>query len=712
MCGLPDNYAEKVYAGVTGKIVGVRLGAPVESWTSEQIRSVYGEVDGYISDYHDFAADDDINGTFFAVRALGDYACSRDLTAEQIGRNLLNYAPYEHGYFWWGGYGTSTEHTAYLNLRHGILPPRSGSVEQNGAETAEQIGGQIFIEGWGLAAPCNPGLAAEFARKAASVTHGGNGVYGGMFIAACVSEAFRETDIRKIIRAGLGVIPEDCAYAGVVNAVLRYHDSNPGSNWRDALDYVQKNFGYDRYPGICHIIPNTAVIILSLLYGGGDFTRSVNIGTMCGWDTDCNVANIGTILGVKNGLEGIDLTKWRKPIHDFVACSSVMGSLNLTDIARISDYIADKGFRLAGQQPPEEFAKAFSTPHVFLHFEYPDSTHALRFEADKKAEHALINTEECAHSGNRCLKIVAKPAEPADVFRVFLKTYCTPSDFSDGRYEPAFSPVFYPGQTVSAYAMPSNASGCGISARVYADDRDGNEFHGEFVPLQQGVWTRLSFTVPGGKSCCLTRAGISFRSLGPHGNQVLAVFLDDFEITGDPDYTVDFFKEKTEVWPDCQREISQFTRLKGLWRLEEGCLNGSCSDFGEAYTGAADWTDYTLECTAIPLLGEHHRINFRVQGGMRSYAFGLAPEGKLALYKNENGAYRELVSAPFPWEAGKEYLLKVRVFGQNITADCGGTALSFEDLDRPYLNGCAGFSIEDGSRCRFRKLKVCGSPRD
>ena len=705
----PDNYAEKVYAGVTGKIVGVRLGAPVESWTSEQIRAVYGEVDGYLSDYNDFAADDDINGTFFAVRALGDYACSRDLTAEQIGWNLLNYAPYEHGYFWWGGYGTSTEHTAYLNLRHGILPPRSGSVEQNGAETAEQIGGQIFIEGWGLVAPSNPGLAAEFARKAASVTHGGNGVYGGMFVAACVSEAFCETDVRKIIQAGRGGIPGDCAYAGGVNAILRYYDSNPGSNWRDALAYVQKNFGYDRYPGICHIIPNTAVVVLALLYGGGDFTRSVNIGVMCGWDTDCNVANIGAVLGVKNGLEGIDLTNWRKPIHDFVACSSVMGSLNLTDIARISDYIADKGYRIAGKKPPRRFEKAFSVRNVFLHFEYPDSTHSLRFHADQKVEHTLINTGEYSHGGERSLKIAVKPVNPGGIYSIFLKTYCEPSDFSDGRYDPAFSPLFYPGQTMTAYVMPSEICGCGISARLYAQDRDGNMFHGEFIPMKKGVWTKLSFPAAPGQSCCLTRAGVDFQSLGPRGGDTLVVYLDDFEISGPPDYSINFRKEKAEVWPGCHREISQFTRLKGIWRLEDGFLSGSCSDFGEAYTGGADWTDYTMECTAIPQLGDTHRINFRVQGAMRSYAFGLAPKGRLALYKNENGGYRELACAPFPWETGKEYLLRAKVSGLNITAACGDTVLTFEDRDKPYLNGCVGFSIEGGSRCRYTGLKVATS---
>jgi len=89
----------------------------------------------------------------FFLRSLEDSKKGYDLTAQDVAEALLNYAPYEHGFFWWGGYGISTEHTAYLNLRNGIGAPESGSVEQNGSTMAEQIGGQIFIDTWGLVTP-------------------------------------------------------------------------------------------------------------------------------------------------------------------------------------------------------------------------------------------------------------------------------------------------------------------------------------------------------------------------------------------------------------------------------------------------------------------------------------------------------------------------------------------------------------------------------
>ncbi len=220
-----SDYLERCYAGWLGKIVGVRLGAPIEGWSYQKIRNVLGgNVYDYIVDYNEFAADDDTNGPMFFLRAMEDYTCSEDLTAEQIGKTWLNYTPYEHGFYWWGGYGASTEHTAYLNLRAGIPAPQSGSIAQNGTTVAEQIGGQIFIDTWGLVNPGNPERAARFARKAASVSHDGEGIYGGIFVAACIAESFVNRNIRAVLEKGLSLIPADCEYVRMAKDVFAFYD--------------------------------------------------------------------------------------------------------------------------------------------------------------------------------------------------------------------------------------------------------------------------------------------------------------------------------------------------------------------------------------------------------------------------------------------------------------------------------------------------------
>jgi len=99
---------EKTYAGLLGKVIGVRLGAPVEPtfWNDKRIEQVYGEISGYIKEYTHFAADDDINGPIIFVRAVEDaFLKSGRLTPEDIGDAWLNYTAEGHGMFWWGGTG-------------------------------------------------------------------------------------------------------------------------------------------------------------------------------------------------------------------------------------------------------------------------------------------------------------------------------------------------------------------------------------------------------------------------------------------------------------------------------------------------------------------------------------------------------------------------------------------------------------------------------
>ena len=169
---IPSDYAERVYAGVLGKIIGVYLGRPFEGWDYEKMVSEFGEVDYYVNEKRKvplIVTDDDISGTFTFLRALPDYDNSRDLSPAQIGQTWLNYLIEKKTILWWGGMGNSTEHTAFLRLKNGIQAPESGSIALNGKVVAEQIGAQIFIDGWGMIAPGDPGLAADFARRAFSL---------------------------------------------------------------------------------------------------------------------------------------------------------------------------------------------------------------------------------------------------------------------------------------------------------------------------------------------------------------------------------------------------------------------------------------------------------------------------------------------------------------------------------------------------------------
>ncbi|SHO46070.1 ADP-ribosylglycohydrolase family protein [Anaerocolumna xylanovorans] len=710
---MKTEYIEGIYAGWLAKIIGIRLGAPIEGWTYDKIKNIYGEMEGYPVDYRDFAADDDSNVPLFFLRALEDGRNGFDLKAQDVADALLNYAPFEHGFFWWGGYGTSTEHTAYLNIRNGIPAPRSGSIEQNGSAVAEQIGGQIFIDTWGLVAPGNTDLAAKYAREAASVTHGGNGIYGGIFVAVCISAAFEEKDIKKIIQKGLSYIPEDCEYARVVQAVMEYYENHP-ADWRECFRYIYENFGYDRYPGNCHIIPNIAVMILALLYGEGDFSKTLTICNMCGWDTDCNVGNVATIMGVRNGLNGIPYEKWRKPVHDFLVCSSVIGSLNIMDIPFGASYIAKLAYAIAGEEIPEPWNTIIMKKIDSCHFEYPGSTHSIRVRTDgldvrarREREWEVTNTEETAYTGLRALKFTVKPMEPGENIYVYKKTYYEPADFHDSRYDPCFSPVIYPGQVLhgSAY-LPEYSCEAAVSLYVL-EAHSGTIYEGEKIELVKGQWKELSFQIPCLEGGLIKEAGLCFHVHGTH-TQVFDFtgIIDDLYADGKPAYSIEFTKEKEEFWTGLHREISQFTRLKGLMYLKQGQLHISCADFGEAYTGKYDWDNYSAGFFLTPLTGQHHMVNVRVQGAIRSYAVGLLPEGKAAILKNENG-YRILTETEFEWKQQEEYKIQVVVLGNRIEARINDKCiLVAEDEDAPYLKGGIGVSVQNGSHTRYRRITI------
>jgi len=709
---IQKDYLERVYAGWLGKIIGVRYGAPIEGWSYDRIRKTYGILDNYVTDYKNFAADDDTNGPLFFLRAIDDYGL--EATVEQMGLTWLNYAPYEHGFYWWGGYGKSTEHTAYLNLKAGIPAPHSGCIEQNGEAVAEQIGGQIFIDTWGLIAPGNPRLAADFAGNMASVSHGGNGVYGGQFIAACIAEAFVESDIVRIIQAGLSVIPTDCEYRRMADAVIVFHKVNP-VDWEEAFHFVHDNFGYDRYPGICHIIPNSAVIILSLLYSENSFDKALNICNMCGWDTDCNVANVGTIMGVMLGLDAIDYNRWRAPINDFLAASSVMGAMNIMDVPENAVYIASLGYRLAGEKPPAEVADLIAGKIARFHFELPGSTHAFRaaLEHGGDLDYKILNSNERAASGARSLKFVVPTFQVngGDCVKLFHKTYYESKDFSDSRYDPAFSPIFYPGQGISCQICCDTGITTGLKAGMYAYDANSSKMIEGLVVDIGEEFTALSMTVPSIKGACISEVGILFRNTrGGPGNcgGSLCAWIDDFDITGAPNYAIDFTKEHMDVWNGLHREVSQFTYLKGLWYLENGALNGSCSDFGEAYTGNVCFRDYSFAATMQPLLGGWHGINFRVQGAVRSYALVLVEGNKLKIMKNENG-YSTLCEANYPWECGGRYRFTVKAFGNEfVVSSDNQELLRHTDMNKPYLYGAVGASLCHGSRCHYLDFSLKG----
>lgn len=442
MTSLPEDYPERVYAGVLGKLIGVYLGRPFEGWTHQRIMEVLGPIRHYVHEKLDvplLVTDDDVSGTFTFVRALEEHGFSPDITSEQVGRTWLNQIIEKQTILWWGGRGVSTEHTAYLNLKAGIPAPRSGAIGTNGRTIAEQIGAQIFVDGWAMVAPGRPGLAARLAEQAGRVSHDGESVYAAMVWAAMEAEAFVSEDVGHLLDTGLSFIPKGSAVASMIADVRNWHSQE--GDWMKTRDKIEENYGYDKYCGVCHVIPNHGVMVLALLYGGDNFSKAMHIVNTCGWDTDCNSGNVGCLVAIMHGMKSFENEQdWRIPLADRALISSADGGNSITNAAQIALELVDIGGRLAGHAPlvrPKDGAQ--------FHFTLPGSVQG--FQAFPAGSSQLRQNRH--EDGRTGLDISVPEIMSGEELEILTPTFTGREiEKMSSSYPLMASPLVYPGQTV------------------------------------------------------------------------------------------------------------------------------------------------------------------------------------------------------------------------------------------------------------------------
>lgn len=174
----------------------------------------------------------------------------------------------------------------------------------------EWIGAQIPVDGYAYSCAGNPELAAELAWRDASFSHVKNGIYGAMFMSSMISAAFVETNMKKIIEIGLSEIPANCKLAYEIKKAI-----DIAENTTDELDLVEKIWNEFNHYHCVHAINNAALCVAALIFGENDFEKTIAISVLGGWDTDCNGASVGSIIGAVLGEKAIP-EKWKKPLND------------------------------------------------------------------------------------------------------------------------------------------------------------------------------------------------------------------------------------------------------------------------------------------------------------------------------------------------------------------------------------------------------------
>lgn len=685
---LPADYLERAYAGVLGKIIGVYLGRPVEGWTYERILAELGETTGYLNDRLGVplvVTDDDISGTFTFLRALEDYGYDPDLSAAQIGQTWLNYLLEGRTILWWGGLGMSTEHTAYLRLKRGVPAPHSGSIALNGTTVAEQIGAQIFIEGWGMVSPGNPAQAADLARRAASVSHDGEAIYAAQVIAVMAAQAFVEPELETLLDTALGFIPPDSTIARLIADLRRWRLET--DDWHEARRRVAEQYGYDKYPGNCHVVPNHAVVILALLWGDGDFSRSLRIANTCGWDTDCNAANVGCILGIRGGLGGIG-PEWRGPVADRLYLPTADGGRAVSDAAQEALRVVNAGRALAGLGPvaPKGGAR--------FHFELPGSVQS--FEAEDSFALFLENTEGHSLAGCRSLRLSYRNLEAGRPARAAVATFTQPEVLAFSRtspYEMIASPTLYAGQTVRAGLEADGANAQPVRVRLYLRHFDPEDelvrVHGPSMSLEPGRTGSLVWPIPDRSGLPIEEVGIELDT-ELEGGLEGSVYLDFLTWDGAPDLLLAQPAGAGEMWRRAWVSgVDKLDSWQADYRLVQNSGRGLISQ------GTREWTDYRVEATVTPNLCTACGLAVRVQGMRRYYALLLKPD-RLQLVKALEGE-RVLAEATWSWNLEGEYRLALEAVGSSLRAWVDGR-LVFETLDteRPLVGGAVGLAVEEG----------------
>jgi len=675
---LPSDYLERIYAGVLGKLIGVYLGRPFEGWTHQRILKELGHITYYVNETLGVplvVVDDDISGTFTFPRALQEHGAQRGATSEAIGDTWLNNVIENRTVFWWGGNAISTEHTVYLNLKNGIKAPVSGSICTNGETLAQQIGAQIFIDGWAMLAPGNPDLAVKLAEGAARVSHDGEAFHAAMVWAAMEAEAFTSKDVNYLLDCALRYIPSDCLIARVITNIRTW--AKEDKDWLRTRQRIEDKYGYDKFDGICHVVPNHSVMVLALLYGGHSFHEAMHIVNTCGWDTDCNSGNVGCLLAIMHGLEGLDGgPDWRGPIADMAYISSADGGYSINNAANLAYNLCNIGMVQAGHAPLQQPKNG-----AYFHFALPGSVQGFRVTSGHRESQVRLEQGQTPETGHTGLALrFQKPCGGSHPVEIMTPVFTPAEMWQDKIYEFMACPLVYPGQIVTAKLMASKSVPLAMQAQiqlsVYSESDTLRRCRGPAVML-----------IPGNE-CTLTMEIDD--DMNNHPIQQVGVVIMVPEMPFEASIWLEYLRWDGPLHLTLQRPTFEPTHPLSMpypeprpgeawWRAWVNGVTTFRTDMGPSFYlaqnigegmisyGTQEWVDYNLHVNGFRVnLDENSGVAVRVQGLRRYYALIFKRGDRIALIKARDGVKTELTSAAYEWNVDKQYRVSMHIRGPYI----------------------------------------------
>ncbi len=294
-----EQLRDKIHACFVGKNIGGTIGTPYEGKIGPH------DVKGFSTKPGEPLPNDDLDLQLVWLCAI-----------EQVGAKALNTETLSE--YWidaipphWNEYGTGK-----ANLRIGLTPPLSGHF--NNEAWRDSNGAWIRSEVWACLAPGLPHVAMKYALYDACIDHGkGEGTVAELFTASMQSLAFFESNVKVLLEKALTFIPEDSRVSRCVRLVMREYDA--GTPWLTCREKIlEETADMTAFQAPANI----AYAVLGLLYGEGDFKKSILLAVNCGDDTDCTAATVGATLGIMGGTACIP-ADWYEYIGDRIIVGSI-----------------------------------------------------------------------------------------------------------------------------------------------------------------------------------------------------------------------------------------------------------------------------------------------------------------------------------------------------------------------------------------------------
>jgi hypothetical protein len=329
---IPKNVLkDKIKGGWAGQTIGVTFGGPYE----------FHFQGTFIGDYQPLVWNDSLVKKNMLDNAGLYDDLYMDLTFVDVFEKYGLNAPVDSfanafahaGYMLW-----HANQAGRYNILNGIKAPQSGAWQNN--PHADCIDYQIESDFAGLMSPGMPNTASAISDKIGHIMNYGDGWYGGVYVGAMYALAFTSKDINYVVNKALETVPAQSEFYQCIHDVIEWHKKYP-TNWKQTWMGIQEKWANDIGcpDGVFHPFNidakvNAAYVVIGLLYGGGDFTKSLEITTRCGQDADCNPSTVGGILGAVLGYDKIP-AYWKRSLREAEDIDFKYTTMSLHDVYEI-----------------------------------------------------------------------------------------------------------------------------------------------------------------------------------------------------------------------------------------------------------------------------------------------------------------------------------------------------------------------------------------